>query len=660
MNLAKRKRPPARDPASERPPQQTGRRAVRLASEPALDRRLMPDRWEPGFLRMPGLLPGRSLSYVVDAVGMYYDATAPSELEYLLQHGGWENGALLARAEVAMAALVRSRLSLDNDPRRITLGAALGDRGGLARKCVVVVDQPRADPTVGLSLAGPGQFASMLAYAMVEHGEDDIVVVMDPAVGEPASGGHLLGRPAREDIRAVMQPVTASSVLAMAKKVYTVSSHLGLEAAMAGVPVCCFGSPSYAGWGFTDDRLAFQRRSRKRSVVEYFAAAYLVYSRYFEPYRGSSISFEEALEIAELSAERARENAMTTVCVGFSDWKRGWVRGALGATGHRPIVSTRARFDATDLAGAERVVGWASRSPADIESVCEAAGVPYIRMEDGFLRSIGLGASLRTGASYVLDRTGMYYDATRPSDLETLLQNTEFDPRLTARARRLREAIVKAGLSKYNVGTATMPDLPRNKQVVVVAGQVGSDAAMQLGALTVEGNLGLIKAARASHPDATLVYKPHPDVEAGLRPGRVPAKALATYCDFVIHDVPAPVAIEAADHVVVATSLFGFEALLRGKPVTTHGLPFYAGWGLTTDPGSPRRSRRLSLDELVAGTLLLYPRYLDPQTGLPCSAETVVERLADGDPDLGRRARSIKALLKEAWSTAFRHTSRRA
>lgn len=121
-----------------------------------------------------------------------------------------------------------------------------------------------------------------------------------------------------------------------------------------------------------------------------------------------------------------------------------------------------------------------------------------------------------------------------------------------------------------------------------------------------------------------------------------------------------PAAIEAADHVVVATSLFGFEALLRGKPVTTHGLPFYAGWGLTSDPGSPRRTRRLALDELVAGTLLLYPRYLDPVTGLPCTPEMVVERLADGDPDLGRRARSIKALLKEAWSTAFKQTSRRA
>jgi len=92
------------------------------------------------------------------------------------------------------------------------------------------------------------------------------------------------------------------------------------------------------------------------------------------------------------------------------------------------------------------------------------------------------------------------------------------------------------------------------------------------------------------------------------------------------------------NEVHVNTSLAGFEALLREKPVTTYGLPFYAGWGLTNDQGPvpSRRARRLSLDELVAGVLLLYPRYLDPVSGLPCPAEIVVARLTRGEePDPG-------------------------
>jgi capsular polysaccharide export protein len=83
------------------------------------------------------------------------------------------------------------------------------------------------------------------------------------------------------------------------------------------------------------------------------------------------------------------------------------------------------------------------------------------------------------------------------------------------------------------------------------------------------------------------------------------------------------------DEVHVNTSLAGFEALLRGRPVTTYGVPFYAGWGLTRDlgPVPARRTAQRTIDELVAAALVLYPRYLDPLTGLPCPAEIIVERL---------------------------------
>jgi len=84
------------------------------------------------------------------------------------------------------------------------------------------------------------------------------------------------------------------------------------------------------------------------------------------------------------------------------------------------------------------------------------------------------------------------------------------------------------------------------------------------------------------------------------------------------------------DEVHVNTSLAGFEALMRGKSVTTYGVPFYAGWGLTRDfgPVPARRTTKRTLDEVVAAALLLYPRYIDPVTGLPCPAEVVVDRLA--------------------------------
>lgn len=82
------------------------------------------------------------------------------------------------------------------------------------------------------------------------------------------------------------------------------------------------------------------------------------------------------------------------------------------------------------------------------------------------------------------------------------------------------------------------------------------------------------------------------------------------------------------DEVHTLTSLTGFEALLRGIEVHAYGGPFYAGWGLTNDRiDFPRRKAGLSLEELIAGTLILYPSYYDWQTKGFCTPEDICYRL---------------------------------
>jgi len=82
------------------------------------------------------------------------------------------------------------------------------------------------------------------------------------------------------------------------------------------------------------------------------------------------------------------------------------------------------------------------------------------------------------------------------------------------------------------------------------------------------------------------------------------------------------------DEVHTLTSLTGFEALLRGIEVHAYGGPFYAGWGLTHDRVDfPRRRAGLSLEELIAGTLILYPSYYDWQTKGFCTPEDICYRL---------------------------------
>jgi capsular polysaccharide export protein len=303
---------------------------------------------------------------------------------------------------------------------------------------------------------------------------------------------------------------------------------------------------------------------------------------------------------------------------GFSFRKRSIVRRFVGNTKVHFIRRVK------QVPAGSALLLWGSNPlPAGL-----AADVRIIRLEDGFLRSVGLGADLVNPVSWVLDQRGIYYDATRPSDLEYLLQTIEFSSALLARAALLRNRIVESGLTKYNVGHDNWERPTTSARVVLVPGQVESDASIQFGAPGIRTNMGLLQAVRIANPDAYVVYKPHPDVIAGLRAkGRGEDEALH-WCDQIAIDVAMGEMLSAVDEVHVLTSLAGFEALLRGKRVTCYGQPFYAGWGLTKDiEAFSRRSRHLSLDMLVAGALILYPSYISRTTGRFTTPECVLHEL---------------------------------
>jgi len=111
--------------------------------------------------------------------------------------------------------------------------------------------------------------------------------------------------------------------------------------------------------------------------------------------------------------------------------------------------------------------------------------------------------------------------------------------------------------------------------------------------------------------------------------------------------------IDACDVVHTMTSLTGFDALLRHKQVVTYGQPFYAGWGLTTDRATGgafvRRQRRLSLAELIAGTLLEYPIYWDPLLKGYTTCEAVLHRLVE-ERDRRERDGTLNALNRGLWA----------
>lgn len=278
---------------------------------------------------------------------------------------------------------------------------------------------------------------------------------------------------------------------------------------------------------------------------------------------------------------------------------------------------------------------WGGFAPYGLTELAQVSGSRTLHIEDGFIRSVGLGSDLIRPLSLVLDERGIYFDATCPSDLEHMLATCEFTDEDITRAQSVRTFIVEHGITKYNLEPRQPVIWPSSgKQVVLVPGQVEDDASIRLGCTTVKTNLDLLQAVRALRPDAFIVYKPHPDVLSLNRKGRVAIDAARQYADHIESGVSVVSCIEACDEVHTMTSLSGFDALLRGKKVVTYGQPFYAGWGLTEDRAEQatafaRRQRRLTLDELVAGVLLHYPIYWDWDLKGYTTCEAVLHRIVE-------------------------------
>lgn len=374
-------------------------------------------------------------------------------------------------------------------------------------------------------------------------------------------------------------------------------------------------------------------------------AAILAATRAADPFRGTPCSIEQGLEWLALWRAREAEGRGIAVCLGVHPYKRERLRELLASAAPPPaFLGNPERAVALAARRCGAMLAWSASAPDDLPARCEAAGVALRWLEDGFIRSAGLGAAFRAGASFALDSRGPYYDPARESDLARLLATADFPPALLARACALRHAVVARGVTKYNL-TGAVPKImaPPGRIRILVPGQVEDDASIRHGAGQIRRNLDLLRAVRAAAPDAFILYKPHPDIEAGFRRGRIAEPDLAGLADQVLRGVPMAPLFGLVDAVHTITSLTGFEALLRGLPVTCWGTPFYAGWGLTEDrgpPATPPRTRRLALDELVAGALILYPRCLDPLTRLPCPPEVLLDRM--DRPELfppGRRAR---------------------
>jgi capsular polysaccharide export protein len=428
---------------------------------------------------------------------------------------------------------------------------------------------------------------------------------------------HLLNRLKRVVI--LGEDIHPASLLEKADKVYTVTSQLGFEALIWGKTVHTFGMPFYAGWGLTIDYIAPPKRRTKVTLKQLIYASLINYPRYINPETGKRCEVETIIEHIALQRSIRQGFPKKLYAYDFSYWKKPIIRKFFQGSKVKFVKSAK------NIPANSTIIIWGQKQ---INEKLDP-NISLIRVEDGFLRSVGLGAALVEPISLATDHLGIYFATHTESKLEYILENTIFDSKLLERAEFLRRQIIRYKLTKYNIGNLNWRRPSIAKKVILVTGQVESDASIIYGSNIIKNNLSLLQAVREANPRDYIIYKIHPDIQAGLRSNQTNENDILQFCNEVVFNVNIEQLFPLVDEVHVLTSLAGFEALLRKKTVVCYGQPFYSGWGLTKDVYTSNRlhSRTLLLNELIAGTLILYPIYVSKVTGKFTTPERALEEL---------------------------------
>jgi capsular polysaccharide export protein len=607
---------------------------------------------EDGFLRSAGnaVVKPPPISIVLDDVGIYYEARSPSRLETLVAEAASDSVLSAAGREMRQRVL-DWKLTKYN-----TVGGESLDRVLPRRRKIMIVDQTLGDQAVEGAGAEASTFPRMVTTAMSVAEARDIVVKVHPDVIAGRSRGYLDREARQYGIDIIADTVNPHDLFERVDEIWTVSSGLGFEALVAGKTVRCFAAPFYAGWGLTDDSRAepaakawLVRRAGARVDIDALAAAaYVSYPNYADPITFERLTpFAAAERLVEFRARYAAE-VKNRVCVGFRGERRQAIT-RLHAGGSATVDFVPAKDAVTRAAETKAdLMVWGDKVARRLEPRAAKAGVTIWRVAGGTLRVPETVKPTGDFHSLVEDDIGIYFDSTRPSRFEQIAGEAAFGPEIEARAHALRGRLAAFRDAAPADPTAqAVRAAAGGRRIVVVLGEIPKWAGQRWGAFGVQSNEMLLGSVRGERPEAFVVYAEHPDLVARRRPGWLPDSALKPHADLIVRTGNATGLLAAADELHTMTSNLGFEALLRGLHVVCWGVPFYAGWGLTDDRlPVARRSRRLTLDQLAAAALILYPRYVDPVSGIPCEVEDILrgfersgEAVKVATPPLGRRVR---------------------
>ncbi len=260
---------------------------------------------------------------------------------------------------------------------------------------------------------------------------------------------------------------------------------------------------------------ATSHKTLETSLETLFYSAYVNYSRYVDPATKQACDIDTAIEwLVTNRWWQARLEGDLTIYE-FSRWKLPFVKAFIDLPRTTLFVKPKPRLknllhpDHFRVNFSQPLLVWGLAKRQQVQKKLQSklaeqsSDTPAIYcMEDGFIRSNGLGATLLAPLSVVIDKQGIYYDATQPSDLETLLQNCQpLSSEQRLRVNKLQDKLLNQRVSKYNVGVGIDVSSIQNnswmqdakisgRRRVLIIGQVEDDLAIQYCGFPIKTNSG--------------------------------------------------------------------------------------------------------------------------------------------------------------------------
>ena len=578
---------------------------------------------EDGFIHSYGIKKKKvPLSICYDNIGIYYDCNNKNDLDNFISEKLSKND--ISRSKNIIALWKKYSISKYNFPSFIEPPSY---------PYILLIDQTFGDLSLEYGDANENSFKRMFEFATNNWPHHKIVIKTHPDVINYKKKGCInISNYEKGKYKVLGDIGQINKLIEFSTAVCVVTSQVGFEALIYGKEVHVFGKPFYSGLGLTIDHNINNKKAVDITLEQLVFSALVKYQICINPRTKKKCEIEEVIQYINHSREISEFFPRKLDAINLTPWKARQINRFV-----YPVTGKKMKFFRRFKSKMKNIIIWGKN--IKIEKYNSKLD-NIISVEDGFIRSVGLGADLYPPLSLLFDKKGIHYDGGRASDLEYLLQNYDVNQNELKRARKIIDLIIKLKISKYNLRLNKEINLPNNilnKKIIGVLGQVETDNSIIYGVpenTIPKTNYGLVEQVRKDYPDSYIIYKPHPDTEAGLRANGKEDKSINLHADFIAYKTSLDDLFEKVDKIAVFTSLGGFEALIRGISVMTYGFPFYAGWGLTEDYlykhiWAGRRRRKLTIEELTFISLIKYPFYSSIKFNCLTEIENIIDEIME-------------------------------